>query len=169
MTFGTIIKSKKLVVAGMRNELISLLMCFAVGGFVCILAVVSDAPHRRNWPSREMVSRGDKFGLLSGTFVAIPSGVAVALSTLGKNSSGMVGVAISLSLLPPAVNAAMCWTYELMLLSGQYTKNDRDRIDYWNTGGEPHINVALASLCFLLRSFLCSQHDRDSAKGFPLR
>jgi hypothetical protein len=61
--------------------------------------------------SQEMLNRGDQFGLSSGILIAIPSGVATALSTLGQNSSGMVGVAISLLLLPPAVNAGMCWAY----------------------------------------------------------
>lgn len=40
-----------------------------------------------------------------GLLVAIPSGAGVALSILGGNAGSLVGVAISASLLPPAVNA----------------------------------------------------------------
>ena len=46
-----------------------------------------------------------------GLVVAVFSGVGVALSVLGNNTSSLVGVAISASLLPPAVNAGMCWAY----------------------------------------------------------
>lgn len=37
--------------------------------------------------------------------MAIPSGAGVALAVLGEYTSSLVGVAISASLLPPAVNA----------------------------------------------------------------
>lgn len=44
-------------------------------------------------------------GLWYGMIVAIPSGMGVALSLLDQNTGGLVGVAISASLLPPAVAA----------------------------------------------------------------
>ena len=54
--------------------------------------------------------RNGKFGqirgLLVGLTIAIPSGIGV-VSTLGNNTSSLVGVAISASLLPPAVNTGM--------------------------------------------------------------
>ena len=40
-----------------------------------------------------------------GVMIAIPSGAGVALSVLGGKVGSLVGVAISASLLPPAVNA----------------------------------------------------------------
>jgi uncharacterized membrane protein len=40
-----------------------------------------------------------------GLLVALPSGAAVAIAILGDNTASLVGVAISASLLPPAVNA----------------------------------------------------------------
>lgn len=40
-----------------------------------------------------------------GVAIALPSGAGVALSILGGNTGSLVGVAISASLLPPAVNA----------------------------------------------------------------
>lgn len=39
-----------------------------------------------------------------GVLIALPSGAGVALSILGGNAGSLVGVAISASLLPPAVN-----------------------------------------------------------------
>lgn len=43
--------------------------------------------------------------LLVGVFTALPSGAAVAIAILGENIGSLVGVAISASLLPPAVNS----------------------------------------------------------------
>ena len=52
-----------------------------------------------------MLCRGLARGLGVGVAIAIPSGAGVALSILGGNTGSLVGVAISASLLPPAVNA----------------------------------------------------------------
>ncbi len=49
--------------------------------------------------------RGLVRSLYVGVLIAVPSGAGVALSVLGSNSGSLVGVAISASLLPPAVNA----------------------------------------------------------------
>ena len=49
--------------------------------------------------------RGLLRSLWVGVCVAIPSGAGVALSILSGNAGSLVGVAISASLLPPAVNA----------------------------------------------------------------
>ena len=95
-TFGTTVRNKDLILVSLRNEVFSLVICVLIGVFWGIMAAVGDAPQNRNWPSQEMLGRGDKFGLVSGILIAIPSGIATALSTLGQNSSGMTGVAISL-------------------------------------------------------------------------
>ena len=62
------------------------------------------------WPTPEMMSRGDARSLVTGIAIAIPSGAGVALSVLGGNVGSLVGVAISASLLPPAVNAGLFWS-----------------------------------------------------------
>ena len=41
--------------------------------------------------------------------IAVPSGAGVALSVLSGNAGSLVGVAISASLLPPAVNCGLFW------------------------------------------------------------
>jgi hypothetical protein len=78
-TFGTTIRRKNLCLIGLRNECISLLICLLVGCFWGIIASLSNAPENRDWPSQEMLGRGDPFGLVSGMLIAIPSGVATAL------------------------------------------------------------------------------------------
>mmetsp|Transcript_5150 Transcript_5150/g.20552 ORF Transcript_5150/g.20552 Transcript_5150/m.20552 type:complete len:438 (-) Transcript_5150:1690-3003(-) len=109
-TFGTIVADYDLMRLGLRNEGISLLLCIMVGavtGFICsFLEETEDS-----WPTSEMTSRGEPLGLLVGIAIAIPSGVGVALSVLGNNTSSLVGVAISASLLPPAVASGMEWAY----------------------------------------------------------
>ena len=60
--------------------------------------------------------------------------MATALSTLGKNSSGLVGVAISLSLLPPAVNAGLCWMFALLNETRVVDKEPDDLTNYWKVG-----------------------------------
>ena len=49
-----------------------------------------------------------------GLAIAIPSGVGVAISVLGGNAGSMVGVAISASLLPPAVNTGLYWAMAMI-------------------------------------------------------
>ncbi len=56
-----------------------------------------------------MLSRGKLRSLVVGVFVAVPSGAGVALSVLGGHVGSLVGVAISASLLPPAVNCGLFW------------------------------------------------------------
>lgn len=56
------------------------------------------------WPTDMMKERGMLRVLWVGTLVAFPSGCAVAISLLSGNNASLVGVAISVSLLPPAVN-----------------------------------------------------------------
>ena len=60
-----------------------------------------------------MASRGTVEGLADGAFIAAASGVGVALSVLGDYLSTVVGVAISASLLPPAVNCGMLFAFPL--------------------------------------------------------
>jgi len=60
-----------------------------------------------HWPTDEMLGRGKPRSIAVGALVAIPSGAGVALSILAGNAGSLVGVAISASLLPPAVNCVI--------------------------------------------------------------
>lgn len=66
------------------------------------------------WPTPEMASRGSYLGLVAGIAIAVPSGVSVALSILSNNIGSLVGVAISASLLPPAVNSGILFAYAMV-------------------------------------------------------
>ena len=110
VTFGTIIKDWSLVKMGLGSESISLAIC-VLTGFLLGLVMVPFT-ETLDWPTEEMNSRGEIMGLVSGILVAIPSGIGVALSILGNNTSSLVGVAISASLLPPAVNTGILLAVE---------------------------------------------------------
>jgi uncharacterized membrane protein len=103
--FGAVLRKGQLVKLGLMNEAISLMACVLMGFIIGAIVVPAQIPTVQSWPSPEMVNRGNANGLVMGVAVAIPSGMGVALSVLGRNSGGLTGVAISLSLLPPAVNA----------------------------------------------------------------
>lgn len=51
--------------------------------------------------------RGEVRTLYIGCLIALLSGAGVALGILGDNFASLVGVAISTSLMPPAVNAVI--------------------------------------------------------------
>ena len=94
-----------------------------------------------------MINRGTPNGLVMGIFVAVPSGMGVALSVLGRNSGGLTGVAISLSLLPPAVNAGLCWMAAILYRNGTVPRAPGDDTDYALTG--------TLSLCLTLVNICC--------------
>ena len=100
ITFGTMIENKELVHMGLVNEVVSLLICIIVGFVIAWIFILCDAHNEWIWPTNEM-GRGTAVGILTGIAIATPSGVNVALSILSNNTSSLVGVAISASLLPP--------------------------------------------------------------------
>ncbi|XP_064617183.1 uncharacterized protein LOC135481265 [Liolophura sinensis] len=119
-TFGIVIKNSELKRMGIKNELIGLTLCVACGilcGIVFGLCVAIPGNHwgsSTEWPTIEMKSRGLSRSLWVGVLIAIPSGAGVAFSILGGNAGSLVGVAISASLLPPAVNAGVLWAISLI-------------------------------------------------------
>ena len=114
--FGAVISDKSLLKRGIYLELLSLGGCIIVGflyGLVFCPWIKTYGLGVQNdnylWPTDEMISRGNPRSLYVGLLIAIPSGAGVALSVLGGNAGSMVGVAISASLLPPAVNCGLFW------------------------------------------------------------
>lgn len=61
-----------------------------------------------------MYSRGTRTNFLAGIPIAFFSGIGVALSVLDEQTSSLVGVAISASLLPPAVNCGLMFMVAAM-------------------------------------------------------
>eukprot|EP00956_Cyclotella_meneghiniana_P042718 scaffold249306_cov73-Cyclotella_meneghiniana.AAC.5 len=103
LAYGTTILDRKMVRMAWKNELLSLLICILIG--VVIGACTGGTKLAETWPTNEMKSRCNLQNLLIG----IPIGKRCAIS-----QSTMVGVAISASLLPPAVNCgivAISWYF----------------------------------------------------------
>jgi len=105
--FGTVIKNKELVIQGVYAEAVSLVVCFIVGFAFGICFSATSLYETYEWPTSEMRGRGRAIVLFEGVLIALPSGVGVAVSVLGGNMASLVGVAMSASLLPPAVNFGM--------------------------------------------------------------
>ena len=67
-----------------------------------------------------MLQRGSSHDIVLNACIAMASGAAAVFSVLGENTSSMIGVAISASLLPPAVNAGFLCSVILMYQNGDY-------------------------------------------------
>lgn len=104
--FGTVIKDHSLRRLGLKNELLGILMAVFVGFlFGMVVCTTDDRYSIGEGLTDEMIARCELHSLIVGVFTAIPSGAAAAIGILGGNIGSLVGVAISASLLPPAVNS----------------------------------------------------------------
>jgi len=108
--------------------------CVLIGALIGLIAGWTPLA-TETWPTSEMQGRGEWVGLLTGIAVAVPSGMGVCLSILGGNTSSLVGVAISASLLPPAVNAGICLIYSLLIATGSVTSDSGDNAAYFTEIG----------------------------------
>jgi len=118
-SFGTVIHDWSLALLGLRNEIIAVSITVFLG-FMSAFLFLYWGPDI-DWPTEEMSSRGEVSALYYGTLVATASGIGVAISVTSGTVNSLVGVAISASLLPPAVNAGMLLNYGLFgpLVHGQ--------------------------------------------------
>lgn len=101
----------------MKNGLASIILCILTGllfGFIFIKAEYLFEAETGKFITKEMTTRGTINDIILDVVIAIASGAAAALSLLGENTSSMVGVAISASLLPPAVNAGFLWSVAII-------------------------------------------------------
>ncbi|CAD6999822.1 unnamed protein product [Ceratitis capitata] len=121
--FGTAIRDPTLRTLGLRNELIGILIATIVGFiFGIVICSIDERYGNGEGLTAEMLSRSELHSLLVGLFTAIPSGAAAAVAILGGNIGSLVGVAISASLLPPAINAGVLWA--LALIYKLFEKDD---------------------------------------------
>eukprot|EP01084_Bolivina_argentea_P122546 217152_1 len=111
-TFGVTLSQKNMTDLGLKNELLSLLICVTTGFIFGYLYSIFTM-NRNHWPTEEMASRGTMIALGDGVIIASASGIGVALSVLGEYIAAVVGCAISASLLPPAVNCGMLLSFTL--------------------------------------------------------
>ena len=124
LTFGMTLGEPHMIKMGLRNECISLTVCI-VTGFVVGLAYVAGFQNFYCWPTEQMSGRGQAVGLIDGAIIAAVSGVGVALCVMGDYAATIIGVAISASLLPPAVNCGMMLAFALyeLLVEGNSTSS----------------------------------------------
>ncbi|XP_034097888.1 uncharacterized protein LOC117563603 isoform X1 [Drosophila albomicans] len=158
--FGTVIEERSLRRLGMRNEIIGILMATLVGFLFGLVVCTTDKKYGiGEGLTTEMLSRCDLHSLVVGIFTAIPSGAAAAIGILGGNIGSLVGVAISASLLPPAVNSGLLWAvaciykifenddslYKDVVKSRHYSKNQATELAV----------LGSISMCLTLSNILC--------------
>ena len=146
LTFGTRIYDWSLVRLSFFSESLALLGCVLIGALVGLCSAFTNMA-RDDWPTNEMQIRGEVDGLIIGIAIAIPSGMGVALSVLDGNTSSLVGVAISASLLPPAVNAGVCFMYALLLQVNAVENDKKNGYDFAVIGATSFALTALNILC----------------------
>ncbi|CAF3710169.1 unnamed protein product [Adineta steineri] len=129
IVFGLSVREHSLWKRGFRNELIGLIICITCGFIIGLFTTFAETKwgNSTSFPTSEMKSRGDIKRLWVGVLIALPSGAGVALSVLGGNTGSLVGVAISASLLPPAVNCGLLFAYALL---GTLFSNIAAVVDY---------------------------------------
>ena len=106
MTFGTIVKDRRMFWVSFRNECLGLFTCWICGVFIGFLVGTFFSSESVDGPmghNTEMSSRGTFSGLAWGAAIAFPSGLGVALGVSSYTISALIGVAISAALLPPYV------------------------------------------------------------------
>lgn len=115
--FGTVIKDRSLQLLGLKNEAIALCLTIMVGFiFGMIVCNLDERYGVGEGITGEMLSRCEIHSMVVGVAIALPSGAAVAIAILGENIGSLVGVAISASLLPPAVNAGILWALSCLCM-----------------------------------------------------
>lgn len=160
-TFGSVIKDKKLQCWGMANEILGIFICILVGFvFGIIICGIDYGFGERNELTPEMVSRTEVHSVIVGIFVALASGAAVAIAVLSENFGSLVGVAISASLLPPAVNTGLLWSYSCMhLISNTFQLSKFNQFvsetKYSSNQSIELLILGTISLCMTLTNVLC--------------
>ena len=123
MTFGLAIRDKKMIWKSFRNEAIGIFICIFVGAVIAFIDsyilksnlqdIGLEEPPAGTPRNLEMYGRTQADDLYWGFFVAVPSGVGVALAISSGGINALVGVAISAALLPPICNAGMLLVYTI--------------------------------------------------------
>lgn len=127
MAYAATIRDCRMFRIAFFTESMSLLMCILVGAVVSACMVSFEISSE--WPTKEMTSRGEWTNFWIGLPIAFFSGLGVAVSVLDDQTSSLVGVAISASLLPPAINAGMLW-----VTSYFYDRDSIEKHEFWEEG-----------------------------------
>lgn len=156
-TFGTVIKDKKLTRLGMFNELIGIFLTTLVGFTFGLVVTVLDSSYGIGEAlSNEMMSRTQIHSLFVGIMIAIPSGAAVAIAILGENTGSLIGVAISASLLPPAVNAGLLWALSVSYAIIEPKNGSIIKMNYYSEHPSIELGVyGCISMCITITNVIC--------------
>jgi uncharacterized hydrophobic protein (TIGR00271 family) len=107
IAYANTIGDYKMLRIALTTEIISIIFCIIVG--VATAGCMIPFAISETWPTQEMYGRGTMSNFWMGFPIAFFSGLGVAVGLLDDQTSSLVGVAISASLLPPAVNSGMLW------------------------------------------------------------
>jgi uncharacterized hydrophobic protein (TIGR00271 family) len=153
-TFASVIRDVPLMKTGLKSEVIGLAICLFVGFAVgCLMEAGAfegawSQQMVEQWPTKEMIGRGQWRSLIVGFMMAVPSGVGVALSVLAGNAGSLVGVAIAASLLPPAVNCGLFWGLAFVIWL-------KDGAHHGTWGAACHTNLTLSKSVFNYKPMYC--------------
>ena len=86
MVFGTVVYDRKLVKIGCVSEVVSLVVCVAVGFVVGLITTTILGPFPE-WPPPAIWTRTTVDAIYASIATAIPSGIGVAVSVLKNNQS----------------------------------------------------------------------------------
>eukprot|EP00055_Hartaetosiga_balthica_P006292 m.19520 g.19520 ORF g.19520 m.19520 type:complete len:381 (+) comp5129_c0_seq2:137-1279(+) len=104
ITLGSACRDATVTIKAIKNEFIGVFITLLFGIITgLIVAVYED----EDWSTDEMLMRGLVSGLAPGVIIALPCGVALAISVTSADGTILVGVAIAAALLPPIVNAGL--------------------------------------------------------------
>ena len=112
VSFGLVIKDFKLVKIGFLEQTLGLLIAIGTGILLGLVALILIRPPII---TQEMSSRG--FPNWFDFIVAICSGIAVGIGISGNIKTSLIGVAIAVALMPPAVNIGLAIMYNDLILS----------------------------------------------------
>lgn len=117
MTFGIIIRDKRMITRGLTFQLYGLFIAVTIGW---ILGLLSDELGYGTEPTNEMLLRNYP-GVLS-FIIALAAGIAVGFSRTNVLESSVVGIAIASSIMAPAANIGVALGFgELDLALGSLT------------------------------------------------
>jgi len=117
VSFGIASKEFKMVKIGILEQILGLLISIGTGMLIGVLGLVFLTPPTI---TAQMVARG--YPNLFDLIVAICAGIAVGIGITGSIKTSLIGVAVAVALMPPAVNIGLVIIYNNPLLSlGSFT------------------------------------------------
>jgi len=148
LTFGAYTRDRLVLCRSAYSETVAVVIAITTGVIVGGLASLFD--ERIAIPTLEMQSRGEAWGLLLGCAIAIPSGIAVALSVIGDNVASLVGIAISASILPPLVNTGICLCYAARVAGGLTLRSQTAATTFASMGALSALLTLVNIACIVL-------------------